>query len=254
MLRIEPEGPILRLTLARPEVRNALDDSLVDALAGAFANVPPGTRAVLLAGEGRSFCAGGDLEWMRRAAGYTEEENFQDALRLVRLFRAIVECPALVVARVNGHAFGGACGLVAASDVAIASAETQFSFSEVRLGLVPATIGAVVTEKIGPGHARALFTTGEVFDAERALRIGLVHQVVLPEQLDRAVQDKLDQALSVGPNALAACKNLAREPLSGDDAARLLARTRSSAEAREGIGAFLEKRRPSFAITHETST
>src|SRR5579871_3720374 len=143
MLKIEPDGPILRLTLDRPEVRNALNDELLDALFDAFTSLPPGTRAVILTGEGKSFCAGGDLEWMRKAASYTEEENFLDALRVARLMESIAQCPALVIARVNGHSFGGGCGLVAASDVAVCSTDALFSFSEVKLGLVPATISSV---------------------------------------------------------------------------------------------------------------
>ncbi len=248
MLKIEPDGPILRLTLARPDLRNALNEEMIDGLSEAFGAPPGGTRAIVLAGQGKSFCAGGDLEWMRRAASYTEEENFRDALRLVRLFRSVVECRALVIARVQGHAYGGACGLVAAADVAIAAERTLFSFSEVKLGLVPATISGVVIEKIGSGNARSLFTTGEPFEAERALRIGLVHEVVPPNALDEAVEAKLRHVLSAGPDSVAASKVLARNMLGGDESARLLARTRTSAEAQEGIAAFLDKRRPSFAV------
>lgn len=252
MLKIEPDGPILRLTLARQEVRNALNDELIDALSDAFASIGAGIRAIVLTGEGKSFCAGGDLEWMRKAAGYTEEENFHDALRLVRLFRSMAECPAVVIARVLGHAFGGACGLVASADLAIATEGSLFSFSEVKLGLVPATISEVVIEKIGAGHARALFATGEPFGAERALRIGLIHETAASEALlDMAVESKLKHVLSAGPSAVASSKRLARRPLSGDESARLLARTRVSAEAREGIAAFLEKRKASFVVERE---
>lgn len=249
MLKTEADGPILRVTLNRPEVRNALNAELISALSNVFGDVGAETRAIVLTGEGTSFCAGGDLEWMRKAAEYSEEENVRDALKLARLYEAIVQCPALVVARVNGHAFGGATGLVAASDVAVAAEGSLFAFSEVRLGLVPATISPYVIEKIGPGHARALFTTGETFDALCALRIGLVHEVCSTDDLDAVVGRKLKAVLSAGPKAVATSKRLARDPaMSKDASARLLARTRASEEAREGIGAFLEKRKPSFAM------
>jgi enoyl-CoA hydratase/carnithine racemase len=247
MLKTESAGPVLRLTLDRPEVRNALNAELIAGLSNAFSDVPSEIRAIVLTGEGPSFCAGGDLEWMRKAAGYTEDENFQDALRLARLFEAMVQCPALIIARVNGHAFGGATGLVAASDVAISSREALFAFSEVRLGLVPATISPYVIEKIGSGHARALFTTGETFGAEHALRIGLVHHLCDPGQLDQVVGEKLRAVLAAGPKAVSNSKRIAREQtMSSDASARLLARTRAGDEAREGIAAFLEKRKAAF--------
>ena len=153
MLIVTP-GPVLRVTLNRPEVRNAFNDELIARLADTFAGITKETRAVVIAGEGEAFCAGGDLEWMKKASGYTHEENQRDATRLARLFRAIAECPAVVIARVSGPAFGGGCGLVAASDIAIASDDSKFAFSEVRLGLIPATISPFVIPKIGAGHAR----------------------------------------------------------------------------------------------------
>jgi methylglutaconyl-CoA hydratase len=237
----------MRVVLNRPEVRNAFNDELIARLADAFAAVTKETRAVVLSGAGEAFCAGGDLEWMRKAAGYTHEENQRDALRLARLFRAIVDCPAVVIARVAGPAFGGGCGLVASSDIAIASDDSKFAFSEVKLGLIPATISPFVIPKIGAGHARALFATGEPFTAEHALRIGLVHEVVAKDQLDEAVNRKLKHIFASGQEAIHQAKRLIKDhPLSLDDASRRLADARSGKEGKEGVAAFLEKRKASF--------
>ena len=240
-------GPVTRITLNRPEVRNAFNDQLITKLADAFAAITKETRAVVISGEGEVFCSGGDLEWMRKAADYTHEENQRDAMRLARLFRAIADCPAVVIARVTGAAFGGGCGLVAASDIAIASEESKFAFSEVRLGLIPATISPFVIPKIGTGHARALFATGEAFSAEHAFRIGLVHEVVTREQLDEAVNRKLKAIFSAGQEAIQQAKRLVKDhPITLDDAARRLADARAGKEGKEGVAAFLEKRKASF--------
>lgn len=247
MLSTERQGSILRVTLQRPEVRNAFNDELIAKLTEAFRNVPDGVRAVVLAGDGPSFCAGGDLEWMRRAANYTEEENYQDALKLADLFSSVAQCPAVVIARVQGAAFGGGCGLVSASDVAISANNAKFAFSEVRLGLIPGTISPFVIPKIGRGHARALFATGEAFTADHALRIGLVHEVVAEEGLDEAIAAKVKWVLAAGPQSVTAAKRLVLDgDLSLDECARRLARARSGAEGKEGVSAFLEKRKASF--------
>lgn len=248
MLRVETDGPLLRVTLNRPEVKNAFNDELIAQLVQTFTSIKLGdARAVILSGEGDAFCAGGDLQWMKKAAGYSEEENYRDALKLARLFQAMVDCPAVVVVKVQGAAFGGGCGLVAASDVAIAGPKALFAFSEVKLGLVPATISPFVIPKIGQGNARALFATGEAFGAEQALRIGLVHEVA--EDLDAAVEKKLKAILSAGPQAVARAKNLGwSQPLDLETAARLLALVRAGDEAKEGIGAFLEKRKANFVV------
>jgi len=247
MLNVESEGSVLRVTLNRPEVRNAFNDELIAELTAVFSHIASDVRAVVLAGAGETFCAGGDLQWMRKAAGYTESQNYEDALRLANLLKSISECRVPVIARVQGAAFGGGCGLVAAADIAVSAENGLFAFSEVRLGLVPATISPFVTPKIGTGHARHLFTTGEAFKAEHALRIGLVHDVVPLDSLDTAVNRRLKAILGAGPSAVARAKQLAHEsPLSLDDAAKLLARTRAGEEAREGIAAFLEKRPASF--------
>jgi methylglutaconyl-CoA hydratase len=250
MLRAESNGPILRLTLDRPEVRNAFNDELIERLAHTFQTLPGGTRVVLISSEGPAFCAGGDLEWMRKAAGYSEDENVRDALKLARLFKSIVECPAVVIARVQGAAYGGGCGRVAAADVAVASADAKFAFSEVKLGLIPATIGPFVISKIGAGHARALFTTGEPFSAEKALRIGLVHEVVpAVTDLDAEIDKKVRAVLASSPAAIAAVKGfIGHGDFSLDECARRLARARASSEGREGVAAFLEKRKASFVM------
>lgn len=246
MLRIEADGPVLRVTLDRPEVRNAFNEELIEALSDTFSTVGAHARVVVLAGEGKAFCAGGDLEWMRKAANYTEEQNFEDAMKLARLFQAVAECPALVIARVHGACFGGGCGLVAAADVAISAPDALFAFSEVRLGLIPGTISTYVIPKIGPGHARALFATGEAFGADRALRIGLVHEV---GELDELVQAKVKQGLSIGPKAVTESKRLVREsPMPVEATARRLAGARGGDEAKEGLAAFLEKRKASFVV------
>lgn len=246
MLRVENDGVVKRITLDRPEVRNAFNDELIARLTSEFLNVTQ-ERVVVLSGEGKSFSAGGDLDWMRKAAGYSEDENYRDAMKLGRLFEAMVACPAIVVARAHGAAFGGGCGLVACSDVAVAEENTQFAFSEVRLGLVPATISVYVVPKIGAGNARWLFTTGEAFDAGVAQRIGLIHEVTNIVDLDGAVDRKVEAILKVGPHAAALAKKLCIEgPYTMDDAARLLARARASDEGREGVAAFLDKRPASY--------
>lgn len=248
MLRVDYQAPILHVTLNRPEVRNAFNDVLIAELTKTFETVPEGTRAVVLRGEGKSFCAGGDLEWMKKAANYSEQENYEDAMKLGKLFLAVARCPAVVISVVQGAAFGGGCGLVAASDICLSSAETKFAFSEVRLGLIPGTISVVVIPKIGHGHARALFVTGEAFDAEHAMRIGLIHGVAEGEALEAMLQEKLKSILSVGPKAVMKAKEAVLDfPFSMEEAAKRLASARSGEEGKEGVAAFLEKRKPNFA-------
>jgi methylglutaconyl-CoA hydratase len=183
-LRVERDGDVLRVTLARPEQRNAFDAELIVELAEAFVDVGR-ARAVVLAGEGPSFCAGADVEWMRSSVELSYDENIADATALRRMLEAIDGCPAPVVARVQGHALGGGAGLVACADIAVAAEEAVFAFSETKLGIVPAVISPFALAKIGPGAARRYFVTGERFDAATALRIGLVHEVAA--DLDGAV-------------------------------------------------------------------
>ena len=242
-LRVERDGEILRVTLARPERRNAFDPGLIGELAEAFVDVGR-VRAVVLAGEGASFCAGADVEWMRAAADLDHEGNLRDANALRHLLESVDRCPAPVVCRVQGHALGGGAGLVACADVAVAGTDAVFAFSEVKLGLVPAVVSPFVLARIGPGAARRYFVTGERFDAATALRIGLVHEVAA--DLDGAVEQVLGELLSAGPKAARAAKKLVLERPDGADTARRIAEQRTSEEGREGLHAFLEKRRPSW--------
>jgi len=253
-LQVERREAVLHVTLNRPEVRNAFNPTMIAELTEVFGGVTPdgGIRTVVLVGAGESFCAGADLSWMRAMAAYTREENVADALRLAHMLEAVEGCAVPVVARVHGAALGGGAGLVAACDVVIATPETLFGFTEARLGIAPAVIAPFVLRKIGPGHARALFMTGDRFDAARAERIGLAHRVVDHARLDAAVQDVLTSILSCGPAAVRACKELvARVPeLARDEAraytAETIAGLRASPEGQEGMRAFLEKRKPSF--------
>src|SRR5215210_315151 len=203
-LRIEREGPILRVTLARPERRNAFDAALIAELTDAFSDVGD-ARAVVLAGDGPSFCAGADVDWQRSAIDLTYDENVEDAMRLYAMLEAIDACPAPVVARVQGYALGGGSGLVACCDVAIAGRDAVFGFSEVKLGIIPAVISPFVLPRIG-AHARRYFLTGERFDAEAALRIGLVHE--LADELDGAVDRVVGEVLTAGPHAVREAKRL----------------------------------------------
>ena len=240
-LRIERDGPWLRVTMARPDRRNAFDAALIAELTKAFADVGD-ARAVVLAGDGPSFSAGADVDWMRASADLSYEENVEDALHLHRMLETIDACPAPVVARVQGHALGGGCGLVACADVVIAEDDALFAFSEVKLGIAPAVISPFALAKIGPGPARRWFVTGERFDAWTALWMGLVHEVTV--DLDRAVEDVLGEIAAAGPEAARAAKTLARAPLPAEETARLIAERRTSAEGQEGLRAFLEKRAP----------
>jgi methylglutaconyl-CoA hydratase len=201
-------------------------------------------RAVLLAGEGQSFSAGADVDWMRSSIELSYEENVADARRLRKMLETIDSCPAPVVTRVHGHALGGGCGLVACSDIVIAAPGTVFGFSEVKLGIIPAVISPFVLAKIGPGAARRYFLTGERFDAETALRIGLVHEVA--DDLDAAVDRVVAELLDAGPQAVRWAKRLIRERPTGPETARWIADRRASDEGQEGLSAFLEKRPASW--------
>ena len=239
-IRTERDGSVLRVTLTRPERRNAFDAALIAELAEAFVDVGR-ARAVVLAGEGGSFCAGADVDWMRSSASLSFDENVADANAMRRMFESIDRCPAPVVARVHGHALGGGAGLVAAADVAIAAPGTVFAFSEVKLGIIPAVISPFALAKIGAGHARRYFVTGERFDAATALRIGLVGEVA--EDLDAAVERVVAELLSAGPQAARWAKRLVRERPDGAETARWIAERRTSGEGQEGLAAFLERRR-----------
>ena len=229
----------MRVTLARPERRNAFDAELIRALTEAFANVGD-ARVVVLAGDGESFCAGADIEWQRSAIDLSYEENVEDALRLHAMLEAIDSCPAPVVARIQGYCLGGGCGLAASVDVALAADDATFGFSEVKLGIVPAVISPFVLSRIGEGAARRYFLTGERFDAATAFHIGLVHEVAA--DLDEAVERVAGELLGSGPEAIRAAKALIRARPGGDEAAHIAAQLRTSEEGQAGLRAFLEKR------------
>jgi methylglutaconyl-CoA hydratase len=256
-LRVERDGPFARVTLARPEVRNAFNAALIEELRSTFealaGEAPDALRGVVLAGDGPTFSAGADVEWMRAAIGLGVEENERDATAMQAMFAAIDACPVPVIARVQGAALGGGMGLCAVSDIVVATADATFGFTETRLGIIPAVISTFVLPKIGESHARALFATGQRFDAGRARAIGLVHEVVADEPaLDVAVEAVLEELRAAGPTASRAAKSLVRTIHEmGPDAAReqapgMIARQRTSAEGQEGLTAFLEKRAPTW--------
>jgi methylglutaconyl-CoA hydratase len=242
-LRIERVSDVLQVAMARPERRNAFDTALIDELAAAFADVGD-SRAVVLSGDGPSFSAGADVEWMRSSVDLSYDENVADALRLRAMLDAIDSCPAPVIGRVQGHALGGGCGLVACCDIVVAEPTAQFAFSEVKLGIVPAVISPFALAKIGPAAARRYFVTGERFSADVALRIGLIHDVT--DDLDSTVERVVRELLSAGPSAARAAKELARSARSAEETARRIAERRTSDEGQEGLRAFLEKRSPNW--------
>lgn len=260
-LRLErsgPDGVVARVTLARPDVHNAFDASLIGELRSTFTGFgreePTRLRVVVLGGDGPTFCAGADVAWMRAAMALDVEGNEQDAMAMADMFEAIDTCPVPVIARVQGAALGGGMGLCAVADLVIAESGARFGFTETRLGILPAVIAPFVVAKIGESHARALFPGGRRFDAVRAQRIGLVHEVVEGEAaLDGAVEAAIDDVLASGPNAVRAAKAIIREVrgLGHGSAkwhtARVIARQRVMDEAREGFAAFDEKRPPSWS-------
>ncbi len=252
-----PNGVVARVTLTRPEVHNAFNAALIGELRQLFrrlADEPPEVlRAVVLAGDGPSFCAGADVSWMRASMGLTREQNEQDAMVMAEMFDAIDRCPVAVIARVHGASLGGGMGLCAVSDLVIAEAGSKFGFTETRLGILPAVISPFVIAKIGETHARALFPGGRRFDATRALRVGLVHEVVEGlEALDAAVDQAISDVLAAGPTAARAAKAVIREvrglPHESTrwHTARRIAGQRAGPEGQEGLRAFLEKRPPGW--------
>jgi methylglutaconyl-CoA hydratase len=254
-LALEREGGIARVWLDRPERRNAFDAGLIEALHQAFASfaADEALRVVVLAGRGASFCAGADLDWMRASGELSHERNVADAERAAAMFSAVDSCPVPVIARVHGAALGGGSGLACCCDIVLARADARFGFTEVRLGLIPATIGPFAVGRIGRSQARALFLTGELFDAEHARAIGIVHEVLADDSaLDAAVERTLAAVLRGGPQAVRAAKALIAGLRDGDPApqsagaAKALAELRASPEGREGIAAFLDRREPGW--------
>jgi len=244
---------VASVTLNRPAVHNAFDDALIARLTESLREIgdDPGVRVVVLRGAGKSFSAGADLNWMQRMAGYSRTQNLADAMGLAQLLHTLDSLPRPTIAAVHGVAFGGGVGLVAACDIAVAAETAAFSLSEVRLGLIPAVISPYVVAAIGARQARRYFLTAERFDADEARRVGLVHEVTAPEALEARVAAIVAELLRGGPGALGAAKNLvaavAGRPVDTAlmaDTARRIADIRAGEEAREGVGAFLEKRKP----------
>jgi methylglutaconyl-CoA hydratase len=255
MLKVEIQGGVARVTLDRPEVRNAFDDALIAALTKAFVEVgsDKAVRALVLAGNGPAFCAGADLNWMKRMAGYGYDENLADAQALATMLATLERMPKPTIARVHGPVFAGGTGLVAACDIAVGTPEAKFCFSEAKLGLSPATISPYVMRAIGERMARRYFLTAEVFDAQEAYRIGMLSLLVQGKDLDSTIQELLKHLLAGGPEAHAKIKDLIRtvthRPIDdalGLETAKRIAEIRVSAEGKEGIASFLEKRKASW--------
>jgi methylglutaconyl-CoA hydratase len=251
---------VATITLNRPDKRNAFGDELIADLTLLLRDLEtdPAVRVVVLTGAGETFSAGADLNWMRAMAGYTREENIEDALKLADLMEALDTLAKPTVARVTGHAFGGAVGLIACCDIALASKKARLALSEVRLGLVPAVISPYVIAAVGPRQARRLFLSAEAITAKRARKMGLVHEVADPEDLDVLVEEQLGMLLAGGPQALEHAKRLMRN-IAGRDVetramqrqytAELIADLRAGEEGQDGLGAFLEKRKPGWVKT-----
>jgi methylglutaconyl-CoA hydratase len=285
-IKIEQRGQVAWVILNRPEVRNAFNNVMIAEIAEAFRDInqsygargsqqavtPNSTggmlpdsgeagrgkhvdalRVVVVTGEGAAFCAGADLKWMGGVLKYSYEENLEDSLKLAEMFHLMFTCPLPTIARVNGPAIGGGCGIAAVCDIVIASEQAVFSLSEVKLGLVPACISPYVIRRMGDKNCREFFLTGERLTAQKALAAGLANQVVPPEKLNNAVNSRVEQLLSSGPNALAMCKELLEkapdvpEPDVGKYTAEIIARLRMGDEGQEGMKAFFEKRKPKWA-------
>jgi methylglutaconyl-CoA hydratase len=251
-LDVRRDGQVEHVTLNRPEIRNAFNEGVITELTwwADAAAADRTLRAVVLAGAGKSFCAGADLEWMRRVAGFSQEQNVDDALEMARMFLTLDRLPVPLIGRIQGAALGGGAGLAAVCDIVVASDDAQFGFTEVKLGLIPAVIAPYVVAKIGRSAARELFLTGARFGAARAQALGLVHAVVPATDLDSSVAGYLGELLTGAPGAVAAAKQLIAEvgrrnaPDSATICAEAIAARRASPEGKEGIAAFLDKRTP----------
>ncbi len=253
-LKYERNGRIGRVTFNRPEIHNAFNGTVITEMTDLFTELQKDDelRVILLTGEGKSFCAGADLNWMREVVTQSFEENLAESNALADLFYQIYSFKRPVVGRINGAAIGGGTGFVAVCDIAVAARSAKFSFSEVKIGVVPACIGPYVIRKMGEGKARELFITGERMNADRAFEVGLVNTVVDDDQLDAEVDNLLKAILSSGPEAVAMAKKLVSEvpPMSPDQfkpyTAEMIARLRISDEGQEGMDAFLNKRKPNW--------
>jgi methylglutaconyl-CoA hydratase len=262
MLKVKVEKPIASVILNRPDIHNAFNDELVKLVTGTFAELGArdDVRVIVLGGNGKSFCAGADLNWMKRMVQYTREENLEDARAVGRMYLTIAQCPKPVIARVHGAALGGGAGLVAACDIAIAVESVLFGFTEVKLGIIPAIIAPFVIARVGPGRAREFFITGERFLAPVALNIGLVQHVAAHElALDGLIESKIAQILTSAPGAIASAKELifgvaARNLESSlEFAAEAIAQARAGVEGQAGMQAFLERQKPPWIEKAERS-
>ena len=252
-LNVSQTGRVATVTLDRPDVRNAFNDQVVVELTQVFREMDKSVQVVVLQGVGKSFCAGADLNWMKKSATYTQEQNADDARAMLGLFDAIDSFAGVVIGRVHGAALGGGVGLVACCDIVVATERAKFGLTEVRLGIVPAVISPFVVAKIGVNHARRYFVTGEIFDAQTAYRIGLVSEVVTDDEaLDEKIKELTEAVTANGPIAVKESKKLITEvtTLPRTDAleyaVQTIARLRVSEEGQEGLSAFLEKRKPGW--------
>lgn len=254
-LKIERDGHVARVTLNRPDVRNAFNEALIGELTAAFSDLgqDASLRAIVLAAEGKAFCAGADLNWMKAMAGYSWDENHADAAKLAEMLWTIYSCPLPVIARVQGDVYAGGVGLVSCADIVVAVDTAGFCLSEAKLGLLPATIGPYVVRALGEQASRRYFVTAERFSASEAHRLGLVQELATAETLDEKVAALTGALCANGPAAVKACKKLVQDlahapitPALRDDTARRIADIRASAEGREGVQSFLNKSKPSW--------
>ena len=256
-IRISAQGGVATVVLSRPDVRNAFNDEVIAELSQAFIQLgdDPQVRAIVLMAEGPAFCAGADLNWMRRMADYSREENEQDAEKLAFMLRTIYECPKPTIARVQGDVYAGGMGLVACCDMAVSVDTANYCLSEVKLGLIPATIGPYVIRAMGPRASHRYFLTAERFSAAEARRIGFVHEVVPADQLDATVSTWVQALLAASPNAIKECKKLVQyvadrdiTRLLIDHTVKAIADLRASDEGKEGVQSFLNKRKPAWMV------
>jgi len=253
-IKFEQDGKVARVSFCRPEIHNAFNSTMINELYDLFTKlkIDKDIRVIVLTGEGKSYCAGADLNWMRAVVNYSFEQNLKESLELAALFRLIYEFPHPVIGRINGAAIGGGTGFVAVTDIAIASDNAVFSFSEVKIGVVPACISPYVVKRVGEGRAREFFLTGERLTAQRALDSGLVNRMVPADKLDSEVDDMIKQILSSGPNAIGVCKELLHQIADQNldkvekYTAEIIANLRKSPEGQEGMDAFLNKRKPNW--------
>ncbi|MGD2111217.1 MAG: enoyl-CoA hydratase/isomerase family protein [Phycisphaerae bacterium] len=258
-VRLTRDGAIARVTLARPDIRNAFNDQMLADLLEVFRalRADDGVRVVVLTGEGKAFCAGADVHWMKRVVEYTYNESYEDSLNLANMLRELYTCPKPVIGRINGPAIGGGTGLVAVCDIAIASEDAVFAFTETKLGLTPAAISPYLLRRMGEKNLREYFLTGERFSANQAADMGLVNEAVHADQLDESVDAKVQAILTGGPNALAVSKELLREigerslVENGPYTAEVITKLRMGDEGQEGMKSFLEKRKPRW-VADET--